>query len=170
MNSTRETKFSGANGDREIFIFPVQLIASRIGNLTRLIQTLSICVTIHTYTDQGGSFKQKKRVVFNAFDFYFQAQQQNNSSGCTRILKPHVCAPRALRSPGGTACGLSTCGGCFLHMCSSSYRDRDWPDRSDLHHVWAFLSFCITHIWPLHTNNSGCGKRETHKKLIHCET
>ena len=31
------TKFSGANADREIFIFPVELTTSRIGNLTRLI-------------------------------------------------------------------------------------------------------------------------------------
>ena len=30
---SRETKFSGANVDREIFIFPVQLTTSRIGNL-----------------------------------------------------------------------------------------------------------------------------------------
>ena len=29
-----ETKFSGANGDGEIFIFPVQLTTCRIGNLT----------------------------------------------------------------------------------------------------------------------------------------
>ena len=43
----RETKLSGANGDREIFIFPVQLTTSRIGNLTRLILTLAICVAIH---------------------------------------------------------------------------------------------------------------------------
>ena len=33
-NPSRETEFSGANGDREILIFPVQLTASRIGNLT----------------------------------------------------------------------------------------------------------------------------------------
>ena len=38
-----ETKFSGANADRGIFIFPVQLTTSRIGNLTRLIHTLAIC-------------------------------------------------------------------------------------------------------------------------------
>ena len=44
-----ETKFSGANADREIFIFPVQLTTRRVGNLTRLIHTLAICVTIHTY-------------------------------------------------------------------------------------------------------------------------
>ena len=36
---SRETKLSGANGDMEIFIFPVQLTTSRIGNLTRLIHT-----------------------------------------------------------------------------------------------------------------------------------
>ena len=35
----------GANGDREISIFPVQLTTSRIGNLTRFILTLAICVT-----------------------------------------------------------------------------------------------------------------------------
>ena len=43
-----ETKFSGANGDREIVIFPVQLITSRIGSLTRLIHsgTLLYMMTI----------------------------------------------------------------------------------------------------------------------------
>ena len=48
-NRSRETKFSGANGDRGIIIFPVQLTTSRIGNLTRLILTLAItiCVAIH---------------------------------------------------------------------------------------------------------------------------
>ena len=34
---------------RGIFIFPVQLITSRIGNLTRLIHTLLYVMTIHTY-------------------------------------------------------------------------------------------------------------------------
>ena len=47
-NPSRETKFSGANADREIFIFPVQLTRSRIGNLTRSIHTLALYVTIHT--------------------------------------------------------------------------------------------------------------------------
>ena len=42
----RETKFSGANGDRKIFKFPVQLITSRIGNLTRLILTLCLLYVI----------------------------------------------------------------------------------------------------------------------------
>ena len=48
-NPSRETKFSGANAGKEIFIFPVQPTTSRIGNLTRLIHTLALCVTIHTY-------------------------------------------------------------------------------------------------------------------------
>ena len=47
-NPSRETKFSGANADSEIFIFPVQLTTSRIGNLTRLILTLAISDD-HTY-------------------------------------------------------------------------------------------------------------------------
>ena len=39
-NPSRETKFSGANGGKEKFIFNIQLTTSRIGNLTRLIHTL----------------------------------------------------------------------------------------------------------------------------------
>ena len=46
---SRETKLSGTNADKGVFIFPVQLTTSRIGNLTRLIHTLAICVTIHIY-------------------------------------------------------------------------------------------------------------------------
>ena len=49
---SRETKFSGANGDREMLFFTVQLYTSRIGNLIRLILTLAICddhTYIHTY-------------------------------------------------------------------------------------------------------------------------
>ena len=39
-NPSRETKFSGANGNKEKNIFPIQLSTSRIGNLTRLVLTL----------------------------------------------------------------------------------------------------------------------------------
>ena len=50
LNPSRGTKFSGANGDREIFIFPVQLTTSRFGNLTRLIHTqLFVMIIQHTY-------------------------------------------------------------------------------------------------------------------------
>ena len=37
------------HGDRGMFISPVQLTTSRIGNLTRLIHTLLYVMTIHTY-------------------------------------------------------------------------------------------------------------------------
>ena len=47
---SRETKFSGANVDRDIFFFNAQLTTCSIGNLTRLIHTFAICVTIHTYS------------------------------------------------------------------------------------------------------------------------
>ena len=46
-NPSRETKFSGTNADREIFIFSVQLATCRTDNLTRLILTFAIRVTIH---------------------------------------------------------------------------------------------------------------------------
>ena len=47
-NPSRETKLSGANGEKEIFIFPVQLTTSRTGNLTRLILSPAVCDD-HTY-------------------------------------------------------------------------------------------------------------------------
>ena len=46
-------QISGANADRKIFILPVQLTTSRIGNLTRLIHTLAVCDD-HTHTDSKG--------------------------------------------------------------------------------------------------------------------
>ena len=48
LNPSRETTFSGANGCREKFIFPIQLTMSRIGNLTRSIHTLLYVMTINT--------------------------------------------------------------------------------------------------------------------------
>ena len=38
---SRESKFSGANKDREILTFPVQLTTCRTGNPSRLILTLA---------------------------------------------------------------------------------------------------------------------------------
>ena len=48
--ASRETEFSGANGDREILIFPVQLTTSKIGKLTPVdpYSFYKLCVTIHT--------------------------------------------------------------------------------------------------------------------------
>ena len=42
---SRDQILRGANGDREILVFPVQLTTSRIGNLalSRLILTLALC-------------------------------------------------------------------------------------------------------------------------------
>ena len=45
-NPSRQTEFSGANGDREKNMFPVQLTTSRIGNLTRLILLLLYGIAI----------------------------------------------------------------------------------------------------------------------------
>ena len=47
----RETKFSGANGDREMFIFTLELTTSRIGNVARLIHTLLFERTNESYQD-----------------------------------------------------------------------------------------------------------------------
>ena len=46
VETVSQTKFAGTNEDIEILIFPIQLNTSRIGNLTRLVLTLAICVTI----------------------------------------------------------------------------------------------------------------------------
>ena len=48
-NPSRETRFSGANGDREIFIFSIQLTTSRIDNLTRPVDSYSAICDDHTY-------------------------------------------------------------------------------------------------------------------------
>ena len=42
-NPSRETIFSGVDGDRKTSIFPVQLTTSKIDSLTRFIFTLAIC-------------------------------------------------------------------------------------------------------------------------------
>ena len=49
-NPSRKTKFSGANGESEVLVFPVQLTTIRIGNLARLIHTLLCNYHTHTYT------------------------------------------------------------------------------------------------------------------------
>ena len=49
------TNSQARTGTREILIFLVQLTTSRIGNLTRLIHTLAIYVTIHTYIHSSQS-------------------------------------------------------------------------------------------------------------------
>ena len=73
-NPSRETKFSGANADKEIFFFPVQLTTSKIDNLTRLIHTLAICVTIHAYIHSRTCF---------FFSFFFLDLSLFPSTFCT---------------------------------------------------------------------------------------
>ena len=48
-NPSRETKLLGTNGNREMFIFPVQLATRRVGNLARLIHTLLYVMAMHIY-------------------------------------------------------------------------------------------------------------------------
>ena len=43
LNPSRDTKFSGTKGDRKILIFTVELTTSRIGNLTWLIPSFTVC-------------------------------------------------------------------------------------------------------------------------------
>ena len=60
----RETKFSGANGDREILFFPVYLTTRRIGNLTQLTFTFPICdhmYVCHTTFGGGGGQLDRRR-------------------------------------------------------------------------------------------------------------
>ena len=59
------TKFSGTHGDRGIFIFPVQLTPSRIGNLTRLIHTLLYVMTVHTYIRGTGRLNPSRETEFS---------------------------------------------------------------------------------------------------------
>ena len=66
-NPSRDTKFSGANEDREILIFPVQLTTSRIGNLTGLIHIYTYIETyIHTYskncTSRGNVYPLSRQI------------------------------------------------------------------------------------------------------------
>ena len=53
-NLTRDTKLSGANGDRENSVFPVQLTTSRIGNHTwlrpSLLKVMTTYTRIHTHS------------------------------------------------------------------------------------------------------------------------
>ena len=52
-NPSRETKFSGANGDRVKNIYIELTMTSRIGNLTRSVFTLFIICDDHTYIIHG---------------------------------------------------------------------------------------------------------------------
>ena len=59
-NLSRETNFSGANGDRVKFISPVQLTTARIGNLPRLIHAMCDDHKYHTRTMLIATYNIKK--------------------------------------------------------------------------------------------------------------
>ena len=54
-NPSRETKFSGANGDREKFIFPAQLTTSRIVWQPYPVDPSLVICDDHTYIHRGSS-------------------------------------------------------------------------------------------------------------------
>ena len=60
-----KAKFSGANGDREILFFPVQLTTSRFGNLSPgrsllllYVRTIHAYILVHTYCSYDRTAKQ----------------------------------------------------------------------------------------------------------------
>ena len=61
---SRETKFSGTNADREIFIFPVQLTACRTGNLTYPVEPYSCYMCDHTYMNAPAGVAQEEAHIF----------------------------------------------------------------------------------------------------------
>ena len=87
-NPFRETKFSGANADREILILPVQLTTSRIGNLTLLILTLATCddhTYIHTYMlprVRRHRASSPQACVRIQSIIYFVSSYSSSSNGC----------------------------------------------------------------------------------------
>ena len=76
-NLTRETKLSGANGDRENPIFLVQLTTSRIGNRTRLMPNLLKVTTTHTNTQQTVAFAKGLSGCL-----YYQQKNSNALTAC----------------------------------------------------------------------------------------
>ena len=79
----------GANRDREILIFPVQLTTNRIGNFTRLILTLVLYVMIiHAYhlrspawckrQTRGGTVEPVSREAKHNFSGANRGQEKNN--------------------------------------------------------------------------------------------
>ena len=79
LNPSRETKFSGANGDREIFIFLVQLTTSRIDNLTRLIHSL-------LYMSVGGGGGGYAARLFLLFSFPCSADHERDWPPCKVVF------------------------------------------------------------------------------------
>ena len=75
------------------YFLPVQLTTSRIGNLTRLIHTLALCGTIHTYCKAQvvSSYSRNvgvvRRLPFLSFPFLYR--RHTNGSRARFILEPN---------------------------------------------------------------------------------
>ena len=59
----RETKFLGANGDREKLVLSVQLITDSIDNYTLLVHTLLEALTIHINAGRSVRYEIHFRTV-----------------------------------------------------------------------------------------------------------
>ena len=66
--------YAFVEADRGMFIFPVQLTTSRIGNLTRLIHTLLYVMTIHTYIHAGVPIATRVSFFFLPFLFIWRCR------------------------------------------------------------------------------------------------
>ena len=103
-NPSRETKFSGTNADREIFIFPVpQLTTCRTGNLTRSIHTLALCVTIHTSFPSHTVGLNKKQTIY-IISYYYSRLCTTTTAVSTQVSKGLISAIKVGRAKRGCAC------------------------------------------------------------------
>ena len=120
---SRETKLSGANADREKFIFPVQLTTCRMGNLTRLIHTLaSLSMEMSRLTRDGTaepvSRDQTLKHARGQRNIHFPRSADHEQDWQPYPVDPysaicddhntyiHICSPRR---PSGLLGNLHTC-------------------------------------------------------------
>ena len=106
-NPSRETKFSGANADRETSISPFQLTTSRIGNLARLIHTLAICVAMHACSGATNSVDANilnKRVLESYLPLEARWKTSPDSTA-----KKSTCTSRITAGPAGICGGSNDC-------------------------------------------------------------
>ena len=91
----RPIKFSGANADKgNIYFFRVQLTTCRIGNLTRSIHTLAICVTIQ-HTETTSEYVYVSPSQYTAVEAGQGAPRDNNNQRSAKgrnNLEKHIIA------------------------------------------------------------------------------
>ena len=91
-NPSRDTKSSGANGDREIFIFPVQLTTSRIGSLTRLIHCLLYVITIWENA-RVHNIQHPPETFLYAFCVHLRSRRSRSDTSWYLAILRHLCFP-----------------------------------------------------------------------------